>query len=197
MTEGTRIRSHGRALCAGLLSAWLSGSWAARFLTQSKTTCPGVVLPTVGSSHISHQEKPAPTDMATHQLIKAILQLRFASSQVTLGYALTIKTRIVSRLHGVRSEGQTMALWMKEKESQILRCHNSSSLLYTQLSQSPEQTLVRPLVSPADGIKVWNEFILRQGVCSLEPGITTGESKPRRCSWRVYVAAGARRRMRD
>lgn len=75
-----------------------------------------------------------------------------------------------------------MALWMKEKESQILRCRNSSSLLYTQLSQSPEQTLVRPLVSPADGLKVWNEFILRQGVCSLGPGITTGESKPRRYS---------------
>lgn len=92
MTEGTRIRSHGRALCAGLLSAWLSGSWAARFLSQSKTTCPGMVLPTVEPSHTSHQEKPAPTDMATRQLIKAILQLRFASSQVTLGYALTIKT---------------------------------------------------------------------------------------------------------
>lgn len=27
-----------------------------------------------------------------------------------------------------------MALWMKEKESQILRCHNSSSLLYTTFS---------------------------------------------------------------
>lgn len=67
--EGTRVRSHGQALCAGLLSAWLSGSWAARFLTQSKTTCLGMVLPRVGSSHISHQlkKKQPLTDMATSQ----------------------------------------------------------------------------------------------------------------------------------